>query len=179
LIFDREKIETKLLDTPRGRSLAARYFPISFQQWVITSQYAAAHAPQPAPIYDRFFLRAPHTDLSTARSEAGARGIPLFVVVYDKNHSSRSRLEWCLGYFMEWEATKRLVDEHFVVAVGPSSDSEFGGLVPADDPLEECRWIVLNAGEVIRSESVYANPSEGRKRVLATIGALAKSATDR
>lgn len=175
LIYDREKIETKLLDTPRGRSLAARYFPVSFQQWIIASQYAAVHAPQPAPIYDRFFLRAPHTDFATARAEADARGVPLFIVVYDKNHSSRSRLDYCLGYFMEWETTKRLVDEHFTVAIGPSSDSEFGALVPTDDPLEECRWIVLNAGNVVRTESIYANPSVGRQRVLAAIDAARNS----
>ena len=76
---------------------------------------------------------------------------------------------------MEWETTKRLVDEHFVVAVGPSSDAKFGSLVPTDDPLEVCRWIVLNVDKVVRTESVYANPSEGRKRVLTVIGALTKS----
>jgi hypothetical protein len=177
LIYDREKIEAKLLDTPKGRALAARYFPISFQKWIISSQYASIPAPQPAPIYDRFFLRAPHADLATARAEADARDLPLFVIVYDENHSSRSRLTYCLGYFMEWESTKRLVDEHFVVAVGPSSEAEFGRLVPVDDPLEECRWIVLDADKGVRSESVYANPSEGRRRVLGVIGAITRPPT--
>jgi hypothetical protein len=177
LVYDREKIEAKLLDTPKGRSLAARFFPVSFQKWIVSSQYASTSAPQPAPIHDRFFLRAPHTDLATARVEANARDIPLFVVVYDENHSSRSRLNLCLGYFMEWETTKRLVDEHFIVAVGPSSEAEFGKLVPIDDPLEECRWIVLDADKVVRSESVYANPNEGRRRVLAVIDTITRPST--
>jgi hypothetical protein len=113
--------------------------------------------------------------MATARAEAAARGVPLFVAVYDENHSSRSRMDYCLAYFMEWEITKRLVDQHFVVAIGASSDPAFGELVPADDLLEECRWIVLDGEKVIRSEPFYANPREGRKRVLAIIEAITKS----
>jgi hypothetical protein len=77
---------------------------------------------------------------------------------------------------MEWETTKRLVDEYFVV-IGPSSDSAFGGLLPADDPLEECRWIVLDADKVIRSVRVPSTPplAEVGRRVLAVIGCVAKS----
>jgi Restriction endonuclease len=169
LIYDRERIETRLLADPKGRTLAARYFPVSFQKWIAASQYAAAPAAEPEQIRDRFFLRAPHTDLASAKAEAAARGVLLFVVVYDHNHSTRSRLNYCLGCFMEWETTKRLVDEHFVVAMGPSSEPTFGDLVPKDDPLEECRWIVLEGDQVIKSESVYANSFEGRKRVLSVI----------
>jgi hypothetical protein len=172
LKFDPEKIEQKLLDNPRGRAIAARYFPSSYQKWVVSSQYSGRSLPQPDQIQDRFFLREPHSDLVAAKVEASARSLPLFVVVYDDNHSTRSRINYCLGCFMEWESTKRIVDEHFVVAIGASSDANFGQLVPADDPLEEPRWIVLLEGKQIRSESVYANASEGRKRVNAVIAAL-------
>jgi len=51
------------------------------------------------------------------------------------------------------------------------TDPTFGRLVPADDPLEEPRWVVLHNGAVVRSESVYANSSEGWKRVQAVIAA--------
>lgn len=174
IIFDNERIEAKLLDSPRGRSIAVRFMPISFQRWVIASQYAASPSPPtPLPINDRFFLRTPHSDLALAAAEAGARNVPLFVVIYDERHSSRSRLDYCLGWFMEFETTKRLVDEHFVVLVGSSSIPELAALVPADDPLEECRLVVQDqTRKVIYSESVYANSSEGLKRVRRMIAAM-------
>ncbi len=94
----------------------------------------------------------------------------VFVVVYDPEHPTRSKLDYSLGYFMEYQTTKRLVDQHFVAAVGPSSDPAFGALVPEDDPLELCLWVVTTSnGEILRSEGVYANPNEGMKRVRAVI----------
>lgn len=70
---------------------------------------------------------------------------------------------------MTWDTTKRLVDEHFVPAVGPSTDPAFGALVPEDDPLEECRLVIFQGEKLFRSEAVYANPSVGRDRIRATI----------
>lgn len=169
LTFDKESIERKLLDSPKGRALAARYMPLSFQRWVVSSQYAIVPV-TPSPIHDRFFLRQPHSDLESALAEATARNALVLIVVYDEDHSQRSRLNYCLGYFMEWETTKRLVDEHFVCILGPSSSPALGALVPEDDPLEECRLIVMTSNQkVIRSESVYANPKMGRERILASI----------
>lgn len=173
LIYDKEAIEQRLLDSPKGRSLAARYMRRSFQRWIISSQYAATpSAPQPLPSHDRFFLREPHSNLQTALVEAKARGVMLLAVIFDEAHPSRSRLHYGLGYFMEWESTKRLVDEHFVCVLGPSSDVDLGGLVPEDDPLEESRIVIMDGDRnIIRSESVYANPTEGRNRVRAAIAA--------
>lgn len=173
IVFDKELIEAKLLDSPIGRSLAARYMPISFQQWVVTSQYAASLV-VPGPVHDRLFLRQPHSDLSTALEEATARNALVLVVIYDELHSQRSLLNYCLGYFMEWETTKRLVDDHFVCVLGPRSAAPLGNLVPEDDPLEECRLIIMDTTQrIIRSEAVYANPTEGLKRIRASIAAVA------
>lgn len=170
LIFDAEQIEARLLAFPAGRTIAARYFPKSFSKWIISSQYAEAPTlPRPLPITDRYFLRQPHTNLTDAKAEAQARNLPVFAVTYDAAHSSRSELEYCLSCFMRWETTKRLVDENFVPAVGPSDDPAFSALVPADDPLEECRLTIFVGDIILRSETVYANASEGRKRVLAAI----------
>jgi hypothetical protein len=95
VIYDRERIEAKLLDSPKGRALAARYFPLSFQKWIVSSQYAAASVPpQPAPIYDRFFLREPHQNMASARAEAQARKVPLFVIIYDDAHSRAMARSW-------------------------------------------------------------------------------------
>lgn len=175
LIFDKESIEKKLLDSPNGRSIAARYMPLSFQKWVISSQYAVLPI-APSDIHDRFFLRQPHSDLESALEEATARRALVLVVVYDERHSQRSQLNYCLGCFMAWETTKRLVDEHFVCVIGPSSSPALAALVPIDDPLEECRLIIMKTNQkILRSESVYANSSEGLKRIRESIGKAAQT----
>lgn len=33
--------------------------------------------------------------------------VALFIAVYDEEHSQRSCLDYCFGYFMEWESAKR------------------------------------------------------------------------
>lgn len=175
LQFDSDVIERKLLENPRGRVLAARYMPRSFNRWMQASQAAAfpsRPAPDPHHSANRFFLRPPHDDLDVARAEAAERGLPVFAVVFDAEHPTLSKLEFSLGYFMEYQTTKRIVDQHFVAAVGPSSDPAFGALVPSDDPLELARLVAFKPdGEIIRSEGVYANPDEGMKRVRAMVEA--------
>ncbi|WP_296434684.1 MULTISPECIES: restriction endonuclease [unclassified Rhizobium] len=173
LIFDAESIEKRLLASPPGRAIAARYFPKSFSKWVVASQYSQTEAPPRAlPVFDRMFLREPHSDLPTAKIEAQSRGVPVFAVVYDPNHSQRSRIDYCLGTFMEWETTKRMVDENFVPAVGPSTDEAFLSLVPSDDPLEECRLVIFTPTKTYLSASTYANPQVARGWVLAVIEAI-------
>jgi hypothetical protein len=99
-------------------------------------------------------------------AEAKARNLLAFIVIFDPAHPSRSKLDFALGYFMEYQTTKRLVDQHFVPIVGPSNDPQFFVLVPKDDPLELCLWVVLDPdGGIIRREGVYANPDEGMRRV--------------
>ncbi len=105
-------------------------------------------------------------------AEAKARNVLAFVVIYDPAHPSHSKLDHALGYFMEYQTTKRLVDQHFVPITGPSDDPMFSALVPEDDPLELCLWVVLDGnGKVLRREGVYANPDEGMKRVRSVIAA--------
>jgi hypothetical protein len=167
LMLDSELIERGLLEKPEGRGLAARFMPSSFQQWHRQSvgvELVASADPQ--RFRTSFFLRAPHRELKTGMKEASARNLPIFVVIYDAAHPQRSRLDYCLGYFMQFEITKRLVDDHFVVVLGPNSDPHLAALVPLDDPLEECLWVVLSqTGTMQRRESLYANPGEGLKRV--------------
>ena len=113
-----------------------------------------------------FFIREPHQELQQGLAEAATRGLLVFLVIFDPAHPQRSRLNYALGYFMDYQTTKRLVDDHFVPVLVPSSDPQLKALVPEDDPLEVCLWIVLNsAGSVLRRESVYANPDEDLKRV--------------
>jgi hypothetical protein len=173
-IYDPEHIERLLLDSPSGRILAARFMPTSFSAWIRNSQHAQAeYSPDPQLIRNTFFLREPHSDLSGALAEAAARKLPVFVVIYDPKHSTLSKLNYALGYFMEYETTKRLVDENFVALVGPSSDPALSELVPEDDPLESCLWVVLDlSSSIIRREQIYANSDEGMKRVREVIRTL-------
>lgn len=169
LQFDCEVIERKLLaDNPRARVLAARYMPKSFNKWLQASQIASLPVAPKDPHHttSRYFLRAPHDDLGAAKSEAEVRGLLVFVVVYDPDHPTHSKIDHSLGYFMEYQYVKRLVDQNFVPVVGPSSDEQLAQLVPEDDPLENCLWVVMTAeGEILRREGVYANSDEGLKRV--------------
>ena len=87
----------------------------------------------------------------------------VFVVVYDDKHRLLSKLDYTLGYFMEYEATKTLVHERFVVAVIPVSDGKH--LVPAG-ALEVARWFLLDKeGEILDQRDVDANPDEGLKAI--------------
>jgi hypothetical protein len=98
----------------------------------------------------------------------------VFAVIYDPDHPTLSKLEFSLGHFMEYQTTKRLVDQHFVALVGPSDDPALGALVPEDDPLELCLWVVMTAeGAILRREGVYANPDEGMKRTRAAVAQAA------
>jgi hypothetical protein len=117
-----------------------------------------------------FFLNPPFDDFKTAFSKAFERNVPVFTVIYDNDHPSKSKLTHSLGYFMEYQTTKKLVDEYFVTAVVPVHQADIRKLIPKDDPLENCRLVVIRAdGHVLYSEGVYANPDEGLKRVRAII----------
>lgn len=120
-----------------------------------------------------FFIREPHKTIPGALQEAKKSAKPVFLVIYDQDHPSQSKLYYSLGCFLDYFTTKKLVDDHFVSALVPLSSSGAKDLVPQDDPLENALWIVLGTnGEILRREGVYANPDEGLKRVRAVIGSV-------
>jgi hypothetical protein len=167
LVYDAECLERKLLESPWGRTLATRFMPTSFNAWIQQSQATVSRpSVDPQLICNAFFLRGPHQNLAHGLEEAVARGLLVFLVIFDPAHPQRSKLNYALGYFMEYQTTKRLVDEHFVSVLGSNNDPQLRALVPDDDPLEVCLWVVLDsAGNVLRRESVYANADEGLRRV--------------
>ena len=113
-----------------------------------------------------FFIREPYATIPDAQEKARKTGKPIFLVIYDQEHPTLSKLYYSLGCFLDYFTTKKLVDDHFVSALVPVSSIGARDLVPPDDPLEKALWVVLNAkGEVIKREGVYANPDEGLKRV--------------
>lgn len=120
-----------------------------------------------------FFIREPHVTLAAAQEDALNTGMPIFVVIYDPEHPTQSKLYYSLGCFMDYFTTKKLVDGHFVSALVPVSSPGARDLVPQENPLENALWVVLSPkGEVIRQEGVYANADEGLKRVRAVIASL-------
>ncbi len=120
-----------------------------------------------------FFIREPHSTIPDAVHEARQAGKLVFLIIYDQDHPSQSKLYYSLGCFMDYFTTKKLVDDHFVVALVPASATGARDLVPQDDPLENSLWVVLDTdGKIVRREGVYANADEGLKRVRAVVGGM-------
>lgn len=113
-----------------------------------------------------FFINKPENDISSAVKLARKKGKMTFIVIYDDEHPTKSKLFYSLGCFMDYFTTKKLVEEHFIHTVVSSSSKEAKQYIPEDDPLENCRLIILSKlGEVVLSEGVYANADEGLKRI--------------
>ncbi|MBK7746489.1 MAG: restriction endonuclease [Candidatus Obscuribacter sp.] len=174
LVYNSALIERRLLDCPTLRTLAARYFPTSFNNWVRNSQYTFVEvSADPHKSRNNYFLRQPHSKLEVGLEEAKERKVLAFVVIFDSDHPTHSKLDYALGYFMEYQTTKKLVDQYFVPIVGRRADAGFTELVPPDEPLESALWIVLDTnGQIIRREGVYANPDEGLKRIREVIAGV-------
>jgi hypothetical protein len=169
-------------ETPRSKFLAIfRRFSNTATE---PSPIVPSRPPAPSsPIYGAtqsgrqpFFIREPYKAITDAQQEAQQSTKLIFLVIYDQDHPSQSKLYYSLGCFLDYFTTKRLVDDHFVAALVPLSAAGARELVPQDDPLENALWVVLNAnGEIVRRESVYANADEGLKRVRAVVGGLANA----
>ena len=111
------------------------------------------------------FIHPPVQSIAAALVDAESQGKPVFLVIYDPEHPTQSKLSYSLGYFLEYQTTRKLVDQHFVSAIVPLTDKNAKALVPTEDPLENCRWVVLSpSGQVLRTETLYANADEGLKR---------------
>lgn len=120
-----------------------------------------------------FFIGAPHQRLDAALADAKDRNRPVFLVIYDDAHPSKSQLYYALGCFLDYFTTKKLVEDHFVAALVPVQEPGARELIPEDNPLEKCLWVVLSPdGAIVRREGVYANPDEGLKRVREVVGSL-------
>lgn len=117
-----------------------------------------------------FFITEPFTELDSAKKASKEKNRPLFLVIYNQEHPSLSKLYYSLGCFLDYFTTKKLVKDHFVTALVPVNSPGARELVPGDYPLENSLWVVLSPeGEILRREGVYANADEGLKRVRAVI----------
>lgn len=113
-----------------------------------------------------YFKSEPLTQLAQAKAAADKQGRPLFLIIFDASNPTFSDLDYVLGAFLGYEATKDLVEAHFVTALVSSSQPGVAALVPANDPLEKALWLVLAPdGTELKNERVYANRDEGLKRI--------------
>lgn len=119
-----------------------------------------------------FFFGKVYDRLDKALAESDKSNKPVFLVIFDGQHSKRSRLDWALGYFMEYDTTKKLVNQHFVQALVDKNKENVNAYIPQNGPLETCLLVIINKGHIVRQETVYANMDEGTKRVRATIKSL-------
>ncbi|HEV2682719.1 MAG TPA: serine/threonine-protein kinase [Rhodanobacter sp.] len=118
----------------------------------------------------RYFKSPPFLRLFDAKDSSSRTGKPAFIVVFNDQHPTKSKLDHTLGYFMEYQTTKDLVEHNFEVALIAAEPSHTSDLVPSDDPLEKPRWVVLTPdGTTLVSETLYDNPDEGLKRVRAVL----------
>ena len=171
LVLDPEKIEAQLLASAQGRVVVGRYMPRSLERWIPASQRVEAPVSSVMSIVDKYFLREPHGSIHEALVEAKARSLPVFVVVYDREHPLRSSLDYYFGNFMSWHATKRLVDQHFVPAIGDLNDPGFHAIVPSGDPMEQCRWGLLDSdGKLLQGGRVHGNPSDSYELIKKLVG---------
>jgi hypothetical protein len=113
-----------------------------------------------------FFIGATLTCLKDAISTAKNENKGLFLVIYDNEHSTNSQLDYSLGYFTQYEQTKRLINQNFIQAIIPTSSLDTHKYIPDNYHMENCLLVVIDKkGHIIRQEGVYANPDEGLKRV--------------
>jgi hypothetical protein len=126
-----------------------------------------AGKPQLCPLLStNLFLRQPEDNIDEAIKKARLMKKLVFMIIYDPDHPTKSNLAYALGHFLQYQTTRKLVDQSFVCCMVPVSNETAKALIPAEDDLENCRWIVLNVkGDILCSESLHANPDEGLARI--------------
>lgn len=114
----------------------------------------------------KYFKGKVYSNIKEAEKLSRKQKKPLFIIIFDKTHPKHSKLDHSLGYFMEYETTKRLVNENFIQVLTDSESLGAKEFIPVDDPLENCLLTVVSPDNtIIKQEGVYANPDEGLKRV--------------
>lgn len=163
----------------RGRSDTARVNAHGRAVTVsIPREHAEPSSATSAPPVNQWFDGDVYTNLPEAKKEATRQGLPLFMVIYDGQHPKRSRIYYSLTHFLDYQTVKDLVRENFVQALVDYHSTGVAELVPSDDPLENCRLVVMAPnGDVVRSEGVYANPDVALRQVREDVNRLRGDST--
>ena len=122
-----------------------------------------------------FFFGATLTNYKEALKAAKLNNKGLFIVIYDKEHKTKSQLNYALGSFTRYEMTKRLINDYFIQLILQSDDFAIKKLIPENYHMENCLLIILDSKEnIITQEGVYANSDEGLRRTKQAIEKLNK-----
>jgi len=121
------------------------------------------------------FIGQTPQDLVGASADSKKENKPLFIFAYDDLDPEMSKIEYAAGYFMEYSETKSLIDNYFIPVVCAWTEIVTAGY-SQETKINSAKWIVVDANNtVLRDEDIYANASEGLKRVkkvLIDIGGL-------
>jgi hypothetical protein len=112
-------------------------------------------------LFNRFFSGQVFNHFFQARKQSQETNVPVFLVVFDQDNPKKSRIDYYLRWFMEYDSTKQLVEENFIQVLASSTDEGVSEYIPLDDPLEHCLLLVLTPnGEIIRRKGVPGNPDD-------------------
>ena len=114
-------------------------------------------------------------DLKFALKKASEKNTPIFMVIFDAKNPTKSKLDYSLGCFLQYKKTKEFVRQNFIQVLVKSSSRGVAEYIPKNEPLENCLIVIVAPdGKALVTESVYANPDEGLKRVGAYLEAWEK-----
>lgn len=124
---------------------------------------------------NKYFQGKVFTDINEAMYASQKQKKPLLIVIYDGNLPTKSKLDYSLGYFTEYDTTKKIINNNFIQALINKQTNNVEELIPLDDPLENCLLVIIDkTGKRRFSEGVYANPDEGLNRTRKFIQELEK-----
>lgn len=176
-IYHRSEADALRADIERMSTIIAGEDPHENEKDKGAIHKQIAGNPQACPLLcTHLFLRQPEADIEKAIKKAASMKKLVFIVIFDPNHPSKSNLAYALGHFLRYQTTRKLVDQSFVCCMVPASNETAKALIPMEDALDNCRWVVLNIeGDILRSESLYADPDEGLARIRKVINLLEPS----
>ena len=158
LVYDQERVERRLLETPGGLQLARRFMPRSFARCALRARSGDGLPGRTLPKEQLLLAGAAHRILPRRSGRRVTGNSPVFCVIFDPAHPTRSKLNltpWATSWStrrpsVSWTSTSSPWS-------GPSSAPELSRLIPDDDPLELCLWVVLDP-------SARILPARGRLR---------------
>lgn len=113
-----------------------------------------------------FFINTPFTDLALARQESKRSGKPLFIVIYDAEHSRQSQIRYTLGCALDEYPLKQKVDLKFVVCFTHRKAPGVAELIPHGAWLEAPLLLVFRTDGTLQwMNELRANSTNTRQDI--------------
>ena len=159
-------------DTIFRTSITSPHYGDEFQQavraWLLARIRMAISDPDALPPEAEIFgEHKPLARLTDAVEEARRTERNILAFVYDPAENERSRLQHCLGYFLQNRRTRETINAAFIVALVRLSEVSARSNALEGQSMESSRWIIFNANlEPLEQAVIYANPQEGERIAL-------------